>query len=164
MEGMCTVCSEESECQLFKSIHFSKIEAWKFQEFISYSHSFIHYWAFVIDHNTNSISRANAHMVYMEKNQHFALTLYCYVGLLSMLRSDWLSYYYALRYTPLLAKSAGFENQTMAAESPFFSSFNQRKKFDIFLTNQLDFTKIIIHLAHMASGSIAHAAFSFTGY
>ena len=29
-------------------------------------------------------------------------------GLLSMLHSDWLSYYYAICYSPLVAKSAGF--------------------------------------------------------
>ena len=28
-----------------------------------------------------------------------------------MLRSDWLSYYLAICYSPLLAKSTGFENQ-----------------------------------------------------
>ena len=28
-----------------------------------------------------------------------------------MLRSDWLSYYLAICYSPLAAKSAGFENQ-----------------------------------------------------
>ena len=31
--------------------------------------------------------------------------------ILSMLHFDWLSYYYAICYTPLVAKSAGFENQ-----------------------------------------------------
>ena len=40
-------------------------------------------------------------------------------GLLSMLRSDWLSCFSALCYSPLAAKSAGFETQTMAAESRF---------------------------------------------
>ena len=30
-----------------------------------------------------------------------------------MLRSDWLSYYLAVCYSPLVAKSAGFENQNI---------------------------------------------------
>ena len=37
-----------------------------------------------------------------------------------MLRSDWFSYYYAICYSPLVAKSAGF----MAAKKGFKSSFN----------------------------------------
>ena len=32
-------------------------------------------------------------------------------GLLTMLRSDWLSYYKAIFCSPLVGKSAGFENQ-----------------------------------------------------
>ena len=35
---------------------------------------------------------------------------------------------------------------------------------DIFLTNQLDFTKTIIPLALMGSESIAHSAFDPMGY
>jgi len=44
--------------------------------------------------------------------------------------------------------------------------FNQGKMFslDIFLTNQLDFTKTIIPLVLMASASIAHSAFGLMGY
>ena len=38
-----------------------------------------------------------------------------------MLRSDWLSDYQAVCYNPLVAKSAGFETQTMATESRFGS-------------------------------------------
>ena len=38
-------------------------------------------------------------------------------SLLSMLRSDWLSYYYAICYSPLVAKSAGLKTKTKAAES-----------------------------------------------
>ena len=52
-----------------------------------------------------------------------------------MLRSDWLSYYWAICYSPLVAKSAG-----------------------------LDFTKTIIPLALMASESIAHEAEGRMGY
>jgi len=49
----------------------------------------------------------------------------------------------------------------MAAESRFAG-----KMFcvDIFLTNQLDFTKTIIPLALMAFESIAHSAFGLMGY
>ena len=68
-------------------------------------------------------------------------------GLLSVLRSDWFSYYQAIRYSPLVAKSAGFLAK---------ASFNQLNLFSIVLANQLDFTKTIIPLALMASESIAH--------
>jgi len=49
----------------------------------------------------------------------------------------------------------------MAAESRF-----ARKMFclDMFLTKELDFTKTIIPLALMASGSKAHLAFGLMGY
>ena len=78
-----------------------------------------------------------------------------------MLRSDWLSYYYTICYSSLVAKRAGFGNQTMAAESRFasLSCFVL-----IFLTNWLDFTKTIIPLALMSSESIAHSAFCLIGY
>ena len=36
-----------------------------------------------------------------------------------MLHSDWLSYYSAICYSPLVAKSAGFENQNNLTESRF---------------------------------------------
>ena len=36
-----------------------------------------------------------------------------------MLRFDCLSYYYAICYCPLVAKSASFENQNNGAESRF---------------------------------------------
>ena len=46
------------------------------------------------------------------------------------------------------------------------SSFHPRKMFslDTFLTNLLDFTKLIIPLALIASESIAHLAFGLVGY
>ena len=49
-----------------------------------------------------------------------------------MLRSDWMSYYWAICYNPLTAKSAGIENQKKAVESRFtsYSGFAS-----IFLTN-----------------------------
>ena len=37
-----------------------------------------------------------------------------------MLRSDWLSYYYAICYSPLVAKNTGF----LAAKKGLKSSFN----------------------------------------
>ena len=45
-------------------------------------------------------------------------------------------------------------------------SFNLRKMFslDMFLTNQLDFTKTIIPLALIAYELIAHSAFGLMGY
>ena len=67
-----------------------------------------------------------------------------------MLRCDWLSYYWAICYSPLVAKSAGFENKTMAAESRLFC-------LDIFY-QLVGFTKTVIPLALMASESIAHSA------
>ena len=36
------------------------------------------------------------------------LSIYLSIYLLSMLRSDWLSYYYAICHSPVVAKSAGF--------------------------------------------------------
>ena len=68
-----------------------------------------------------------------------------------MLRSDWLSYYQAICYSPLVAESAGF----YATQSCFVS---------IFFTNYLDITKKIIPLALMASESIAHSALGLMGY
>ena len=46
------------------------------------------------------------------------------------------------------------------------ASFNLRKMFslDIFLTNQLDFTKTIIPLALIAYESMDHLAFGLMGY
>ena len=42
-----------------------------------------------------------------------------------MQRSDWLSYYEAICYSPLRAKSAALETKAMAAESRLdLSSFN----------------------------------------
>ena len=66
-----------------------------------------------------------------------------------MLRSDWLSYYQAICYSPLVAKSAGFL-ATKKDKSLALSCF-----VSIFLTNQLEFTKTIIPLALMASESLA---------
>ena len=37
-----------------------------------------------------------------------------------MLRSDWLSYYYAICYSPLVAKIAGYENQNSGSRIATF--------------------------------------------
>ena len=64
-------------------------------------------------------------------------------------------------YSPLVAKSAGFGNKTVAAESRFASS---SCFVWVFLTNTLDFTKTIIPLVLVASESIARSAFGLMGY
>ena len=72
-------------------------------------------------------------------------------GLLSMLRSDWLSSSQAICYSPPVGCSD--KRALFGGKKGLKSSFNQLKKFlfSIFLTNQLDFTKTIIPLALMAS-------------
>ena len=75
-----------------------------------------------------------------------------------MLRSDWLNYYYAICYSPLEAKSAGFENQNNGG----WAGFCEIKLFCLdILTNYLDFTKTIISLALMASESIAESRMGY---
>ena len=75
-----------------------------------------------------------------------------------MLRSDCLSYYWAICYSPPVVKSAGF----LTAKKDLSLALTSWS-FDI-LTNWLDFTKTIILLALMASESVAHAAFGLMGY
>jgi len=57
-----------------------------------------------------------------------------------MLHSDRLSHHQATSYSPLVAKSAGLENKTMAVESRFAEVSD---RYYIFLTYWLDFTKTI---------------------
>ena len=73
-----------------------------------------------------------------------------------MLRSHWLSYWSAICYNPQPTSSE--------KRPPYLKYFGGKKvnlgkifRLDIFLTNYLDFTKTIIPLALMASGSIAHS-------
>ena len=74
-----------------------------------------------------------------------------------MLRSDWLSYYKAICYSPVVAKSAGF----LAAKKDY--SLPLSCFVSMFLTNSLDFTITITPLALMASEVIAHSAFGLMG-
>ena len=61
----------------------------------------------------------------------------------SMVHSDWLSYYQAICYSPLVARIAGF----LAGKKGLKSSFNQLKLFCLnIFTSQLDFTKTILFL------------------
>ena len=65
-----------------------------------------------------------------------------------MLRCDWLSNYQAICYSPLVAKSIGFENQN----NDGWIAFLHLKLFCLDIFDQLvDFTKTIIPLALMAS-------------
>ena len=50
-----------------------------------------------------------------------------------MLRSDWLSYYYAICYSSLVAKSAGF----LAEKKGLKSSFNELKLFCLDIFDQI---------------------------
>ena len=75
-----------------------------------------------------------------------------------MLRSDWLSNYKAICYSPLVAKSAGF----LAAKQHY--SLPLSCFVSMFLTNWLDFTITIIPRAPMASEVIEHSAFGLLGY
>ena len=50
-----------------------------------------------------------------------------------MLRSDWLSYYYAISYSPLIAESADF----FGGKNGLKSSFNQLRLFCLHIIDQL---------------------------
>ena len=69
-------------------------------------------------------------------------------GLLSMLHSDWLSYYQAIYCNPLVARPPAIFVMFWR-QKRIKSSFNQRKMFClvIFSTNQWGFTKRIIIMA-----------------
>ena len=45
---------------------------------------------------------------FLRKQKYIVGKIQLVAGLLSMLRSDWLSYYWAICYSPLVAKNAGF--------------------------------------------------------
>ena len=66
-----------------------------------------------------------------------------------MLRCDWLSYYRAIFYSPLVAKTVGFENQN----NDGWIALRQLKLFCLDIFDQLVgfYKKTIIPLALMAS-------------
>ena len=75
-----------------------------------------------------------------------------------MLRSVWLSYYYAICYSPLVAKSFGFENQNNGAWSCFISIRLKLFYLDISEFDQLRSWILLKQLFLSPSRPIAYSA------
>ena len=96
--------------------HFSKAKALSLME--HFSGIFSEYYYFFLRDNKNGKKHEIPEIFELNLNTALHRIFWCCIktihfqqdptsGLLSMLRSDWLSYYQAICYSPLVAKSAG---------------------------------------------------------